>query len=224
MKKIIFITLIITLFQLQNIYAKEVFNKMEAGQKNLYIGFEFDPTFAGTIGYATSFKIDSLNRNLTLAWDITLPIFLFDLKHYRVEMASRIPFFNSESWNILNRFSLINKGTDNGLYYGNNISIEQGFLMGYFGKSWFIAADISYEKFLVTYIEHTALYRNLVYSDAKNGWYSSTGGNFNFGLQTGYSFSKTIEATIRCGLYQTEDFNNPVGVPFFANLGLNYRF
>ena len=223
MKKLIFISLIIVT-QMQNISAKEIFNKMQPGRQYAYLNFEFDPTFAVVAGYARSFELKAINRSLTVSGDITFPIFLMDLKHYRVEIGSRIAFFNSERWNILNRFSIKNKGTDNPVYSGNLFSLEEGLLFGYFSNKWYVAGEFDYEKFLLTHIKHNNWYRENVYADAKDGWYSSTGGKFTFGLQGGYTFRDVIELTLRLGMYKTESFNDPVGVPFFANIGVNYHF
>jgi len=213
MKKFIFIVLLVAV-QIQNVYAGEVFNKMEPGKQNVYFNFEFDPTFAVVAGYARSFEIKAINRSLTLTGDITFPIFLMDLKHYRVEIGSRIPFFNSKRWNIHNRFSIINKGTDNSVYFGNVLSIEEGLLFGYFSNKWYVAGEFDYEKFLLTHIENSNWYRENVYAaDAKDGWYSSTGGKFTFGLQGGYTFRDIIEFPLRFGMYKTCTLNQHIGHP-----------
>ncbi len=52
---------------------------------------------------------------------------------------------------------------------------------------------------------------------------SSTGGKIVFGLQGGYTFRSSVELTLRLGMYQTEAFNNPGGIPYIANLGVNYH-
>ena len=107
MKKYIFIFLIIVV-HVQNASAKEVFNLMQACEKRAYVNFEFDPISSFVAGYARTFEIKNINRSITFTGDITLPIFLTDLKHYRAEAGSRILFFDSEKWNILNRLSVIN--------------------------------------------------------------------------------------------------------------------
>ncbi len=131
MKKLFLIPLII-LVQIQTTDGREVFNQLQPGAQNVYVNFEMDPTFALVAGYARNLEIEAINRSLTLTGDITIPIFLMDLKHYRIEIGSRIAFFNSEKWNIINGFSVINKGTDNPVYAGNLLAIEEGFLLGRF--------------------------------------------------------------------------------------------
>ncbi|MEE9167207.1 MAG: hypothetical protein V3U24_07090 [Candidatus Neomarinimicrobiota bacterium] len=222
MKRLAFIFLIIVA-QTQNISAREVFNQLQPGARNVYFNFEMDPVFAIVAGYARNIEIKKLSRNVTLTGDITLPIFVMDLKHYRIDLGSRTALFNSEKWNIISALSVINKGTDNPVYAGYLFSIEEGLLLGHFATEWYMAIDLSYEKFLFTKIEHTHWYKESVHTDAKDGWYSSTGGNITFGLQGGYTFRNVIELTLRFGMYKTEGFNNAGGIPFVVNIGMNYH-
>ena len=225
MKKFMLMMLIlITAGQLQNIYADEVFNRLQSGGKNVvYLSPGMDPVFTVGVGYARSFEIKAINRILTLTGDIAFPIFLMDFRHYKIDIGSRIAFFNTR-FNVLNRLSIMDKGTDNPVYTGNLISIEEGLLFGFFSPRWYAAGEIDYEKFLFTHIKHTSWYKEYVHSDAKDGWYSSTGGLFTFGLQGGYTFRETVEVTLRAGMYWTEAFNSPAGAPFIANIGVNYHF
>ena len=122
MKKFIFILSIIAA-QVQNSSAQEVFNNVQLGERRAYLSFEIDPTFAVVAGFARGFEIKAINRNLTVMADITLPIFLVDFKHYRIKIGSRVPLFDSNKWNIINRFSIKYKVTENTIYSGNALSI-----------------------------------------------------------------------------------------------------
>ncbi|MDH5681280.1 MAG: hypothetical protein OEZ36_06825, partial [Spirochaetota bacterium] len=204
MKTIISILLFLTMFITANSYSTEVFNLKKPGENHLYFNFEFDPTFAVVLGYSRTFYLDFINRNLTLAVDYTLPIFLLDMKHYRFEFTNRIPLFDSQSWNIVNRFSLLNAGTDNGLYVGNKFSINEGLLLGYFQPKWYSAVEVGFEKNLLTYIEHSDKYKSQIYPNAKDGWYKSTGSKYVLAIQGGYTFADFFELTARVGLQWLE--------------------
>jgi len=222
MKKYIVVFLVLAVM-VQFISAKEVFNRTQPGEQRIYSTFDFDPAPAITTGYAAGFKLEAINRTITVTGDISIPIFLLDLKHYRIQIGARVPVFNSQYWNVMNRFSLIQEGTDNSIYFGSSLGIEQGLLMGRFADKWYVAGEANYRKFLLMYMEHSDWYRENVYADAKDGWYGSTGGMFNFGIQGGYTFGGILEATLRLGIYKTEAFHDPIGLPFYANLGLAYH-
>ena len=222
MKRFIFILSIIAA-QVQNSSAQEVFNNVQPGERRAYLSFEIDPTFAVVAGFARGFEIKAINRNLTVTADITLPIFLVDFKHYRIKIGSRVPLFDSKKWNIINRFSIKNKGTQNIIYSGNALSIEEGLLLGYFSKKWFAAGEVDYDKFILTHIEHSNWYRENVHPDAIDGWYGGTGGRIKIGLQSGYTFRNIIELALGLGMSRTESFNEPVGLPIFMSIAVNYH-
>jgi hypothetical protein len=83
-------------------------------------------------------------------------------------------------------------------------------------------AEIGYDKMLATHLDHSSLYRNLVYSGAKDGWYSSTGGTLQAGLRGGVRFGR-VELSLSAGLLVSEGLN-PVTPPFYGTLGSSYSF
>ena len=223
MNKIIVI-ICICLLQANILSAQEVFNTLTAGEQRVYSSFEMDPVFNIMAGYARSFRMDALNRDITFAANLTLPIFLLDMKHYTAELATRISLVSHENLKVVNRLSLINKGNDNPVYNGNMVSVKEGLLFGIFKENWFLSGEIGYEKFLLVRLEHTDWYRELVYESVKDGWYSSTGGNISFGFQVGYTIANKIELAMRAGIYKTEGFRNPAGAPVYGSLAVSYHF
>lgn len=117
-----------------------------------------------------------------------------------------------------------------GIYrrYGNPIVTLQNFgadastTIGYYKPKWFVAGEFGFDKAIVTHFKHTEIYKE-VFPDVKNGWYEpTTGGNFNFGVQGGYSFSKS-DLTLRAGKVMTEDFKTTPLIPFYLQLGYSYK-
>ncbi|MDP5198179.1 hypothetical protein [Flavobacterium sp. DG2-3] len=117
-----------------------------------------------------------------------------------------------------------------GIYrrYGNPIVTLQNFgadasiTMGYYKPKWFVAGEFGFDKAIVTHFKHSEIYKD-VYPEVKNGWYEpTTGGNFNFGVQGGYSFGKS-DLTLRAGKVMTQDFKTTPMIPFYVQLGYNYK-
>ncbi len=204
--------------------ADEIFNKMQPDKKNVvYATFGMDPAIVTGVGYARGFDLKAVNRMLGLSLDVSFPIFAFDFKHYKLDLGSRIAFFDS-NWNIINRFGILNKGTSNAVYTGNLVSLEEGLLGGYFADNWFIALEANFEIYLLTHMEHTDYYRE-IYADVKDGWYSSTGGKWRFALQGGYNIKGIVEPTLRVGTFWHAEFSAPVmTMPLFAELAVNVHF
>ena len=56
-----------------------------------------------------------------------------------------------------------------------------------------------------------------------DGWYVPTGGNFNYGIISGYTF-KNNEVYIKTGKIVTQDFKATPTLPLYLQLGYNRRF
>jgi hypothetical protein len=62
-----------------------------------------------------------------------------------------------------------------------------------------------------------------VYPDVQDGWYVPTGGNFNFGIVSGYSFSSN-DLYLKIGISITEDLRTSPTAPYYMQIGYNRRF
>ncbi|MDO1451367.1 hypothetical protein Q0590_34145 [Rhodocytophaga aerolata] len=104
-----------------------------------------------------------------------------------------------------------------------NFGSDMKATFGYYKSKWFVAAEAGFDKAVVTHFKHSQAFREKVYADVADGWYEpATGGNFSYGLQTGYSFKKT-DLTLALGKRISQDFKTAPFLPLYVNLGLNYR-
>ena len=95
--------------------------------------------------------------------------------------------------------------------------------VGYYRPRWFVAGEFGFDKAIATNFKHSAKYRD-EFPDVKDGWYEpATGGNFHYGLQTGISFGIRHDLTLKGGLAVAENFKTKPLLPFYAQLGYNYR-
>ncbi|SFH05886.1 hypothetical protein [Pedobacter insulae] len=98
--------------------------------------------------------------------------------------------------------------------FGTEISVTSG----YYKKNWYIAAEAGFDKAIITHFKHAEIYREN-FPLVKDGWYEpSSGGNFNYGLQAGFSVDKS-DITLRIGWVITQDFKTVPNLPFYAQLG-----
>ncbi len=96
--------------------------------------------------------------------------------------------------------------------------------LGYYRKHWFLGVEAGFDKAIVTHFKHSDWYKNNIYDNVQDGWYEpATGGNFYYGLQGGYSIKKT-DITLKAGKLLQQDFQSQPLLPFFGQLGLNFRF
>ncbi|MGQ0737881.1 MAG: hypothetical protein ACT4OJ_02370 [Bacteroidota bacterium] len=104
------------------------------------------------------------------------------------------------------------------LNFGTDLSATAG----YYKSKWFVAGEAGFDKAIVTHFKHTESYKTL-YPGVKDGWYEpATGGNFYYGLQTGYSFKKT-DIYLKAGKIVTQDFQTRPLIPFSVQLGFYWK-
>lgn len=118
-----------------------------------------------------------------------------------------------------------------GIYrrYGNplvrlqNFGSEMNAVIGYYRPKWFMAAEVGFDKAIVTHFKHSGLFKEMVYAGVEDGWYEpASGGNFNYGLQAGYSLKK-CDFTFKIGKVITQDFKTTPMIPYYLQLGFNYK-
>ncbi len=95
-------------------------------------------------------------------------------------------------------------------------------VIGYYKPKWFVAGEVGFDKAIVTHFKHSENFIN-DFPNTQDGWYEpSTGGNFHYGIQTGYSF-KNSDLTLTIGNFITQDFKTTPLIPYYFKLGYNYR-
>jgi hypothetical protein len=104
-----------------------------------------------------------------------------------------------------------------------NFGSEVKVMFGYYQSKWFVAAELGFDKAIVTHFKHSQEFRENIFVDVIDGWYEpATGGNFSYGLLTGYSLTRA-DITLNAGRVISQDFKTAPLFPFYLNLGFNYR-
>jgi hypothetical protein len=94
--------------------------------------------------------------------------------------------------------------------------------IGYYKSKWFVAGEAEFDKAIITHFKHSKSYKE-IYPLVKDGWYEpATGGNFYYGLQTGYSFKKN-DIYLKAGKILNQDFQTRPLIPFSVQLGFNLK-
>jgi hypothetical protein len=93
---------------------------------------------------------------------------------------------------------------------------------GYYRNKWFVAGEAGFDKAISTHIKNSDNMKSN-YLSIVDGWYVPTGGNFNYGIVSGYTF-KSNDVYIKAGKILTENFKTAPTVPLYLQLGYNRRF
>lgn len=217
----ILITSIFSLF-ISNILKAQTINwrSLQNEQKhilNANAGWEYGFVYGIGYGYKLETKIPIV---LESALSFASGEVIFD--DFKTKIGGQINLYQIENFHF--------NAAVHGIYrrYGNPLVTLQNFgadataIIGYYKPKWFAAGEFGFDQAIVTHFKHKDIYKD-VYPDVKNGWYEpTTGGNFNFGIQGGYSFDRS-DLTLRAGKVMTEDFRTSPLVPFYLQLGYNYK-
>ena len=96
-------------------------------------------------------------------------------------------------------------------------------VIGYYRSTWFIAGEAGFDKAIITHFKHSETYLEQ-YPGAVDGWYGpTTGGNFYYGVQGGYSFGQS-DVYVKAGKLLTQDFRTAPTLPIYGQVGYNVKF
>lgn len=101
--------------------------------------------------------------------------------------------------------------------WGGEFSID----LGYYKSTWFVAGGIGFDKAVITHVKNGD-YLQEYYPGIHDGWYIPTGGNFFYGVQSGFSFRRN-DVSLKVGKTITQDFKTSPLLPFYTELGFSHR-
>jgi hypothetical protein len=103
-----------------------------------------------------------------------------------------------------------------------NFGSDMSAIAGYYKPRWFIAGEVGFDKAIVTHFKHSAAYKQN-FPSVRDGWYEpATGGNFYYGLQTGFSFRQN-DFYLKAGKVVAQDFSTKPLLPYYLQVGYNIR-
>lgn len=207
MKKLIVILLLAT----QNLFS----------QNTVYTKVGFEPTFLSTVGYERDIQIDKLNRELGIYGELGIPFFTLVEGNIEFKAGAKFTLWEYKRFGIKNDLNLSLGHLNNDFLESTKISIGYRLDPGLYFDTWGINLIAQYDKILASYIEPSDYYKDVFYSEAKGGWYHSSGGTFQFGLK-GNKEIKDFNITLEAKVPFTEEFNLYF-LPASFHLGVEYK-
>lgn len=220
-KEIIIILLPAFLLCLSKTYSQTLnWNSINGAQHVISVNFALDYSVSYSMGY--SYKLNT-KHPLILNSSISIPSGknLFD--DIKVKIGGQILLMNNSHFKGSVSLHGIYRKHETSLVRLQNFGSELKGAFGYYSSKGFVAVEAGFDKAIVTHFKHSKIYREEIYADVIDSWYGpTTGGNFSYGLQTGYSFKK-YDVTLNIGNVLTQDFKTKPSIPYYLNLGFNYR-
>lgn len=186
---------------------------------NLNAGGDYG--IVGGIGYA--YKLDIRQFPVWLSAGLSTPAGKIFFDDYKIQSGGQVRLFDFKKFQLSTDLQVIFRTINTDYIRAHNIGTEISVTGGYYMPRWFIAAGFGFDKAIATHIKHKDTYKQ-IYPEVKDGWYEvPTAGNFNYGIQTGISFGKN-DLYLKAGMFRTQDFKSTPLLPFYAQLGYNFKF
>lgn len=192
---------------------------MTSEQRHLFnINFGFD--YGTTVGIGYGYKFNT-KLPIVLNTEFSVPFGEKIVDDLKSKIGGQIEILN------INEFSTTLKAYGVFRRYENkftrlfNIGSEFAIVSGYYKPKWYVAGELSFDKAITTHVKPSDLTRTY-FPEAIDGWFIPSGGNFSYGIQTGYSFG-TNEINLKGGKVIEEDFKSDSFVPFYLSLGYTKR-
>lgn len=175
---------------------------------NIHSGIEHGLIFGVGYGYRLNSKLPIV---LNATYSFPGGEFIFD--DFKTMVGGQVKFYQVGSFLFSGAFHGIFRRYENDFATLLNFGTDFSLAVGYYKPKWYAGIEGSFDKAIVTHFKHTNSYREL-YPLVKNGWYEPpTGGNFYYGLQTGFSV-KNVEIYLRLGKIVAQDFQTKPILPF----------
>jgi hypothetical protein len=179
-----------------------------------------DYGLATGVGYSR--EVPALGRTMLLGADFTMPWGNLDAGDWRLRVNALVPIVGGDRWKLAGTVAPTLRETTNDVARMTGVGVDVGVVGGWYAPRWFAAVDAGADWSFATYVANSERYRQLVYADARDGWYRMPGGNFRAGVQAGVSFSR-FELALRLGGLRDLKGNGPA-LPLYGTLAVTTRF
>ena len=222
MKRIkIYIAFAISLSISVNIFSQSInWKNLDKEQKhiiNINAGAEYGLIVGAGYGYQLKSKMP-----IVLNVEHSFPTGKRMTDDFKTKIGGYIRLYEINNFQFSAKIQGVFRRYENSFASLSNFGSDMAVIAGYYKPKWFIAGEGGFDKAIVTHFKHTAAYKQIFLS-VKDGWYEpSTGGNFYYGLQTGFSFRQN-DIYLKAGKLISQDLSTTPLFPFYVQIGYNIR-
>lgn len=193
---------------------------MQENQKHM-VSTNVSWDYAATLGLAYGYRLET-KLPTVLSAQFSLPMGENALDDFKAKVGGQVRLAQKGRFQASFAVYGIYRQYTNDLVRLQNFGGEFTGVIGYYRARWFVAAECGFDKAIVTRIRNSEAMKNL-YPGVRDGWYVPTGGNFVFGIQTGYSL-RSVDITLRAGKILDQYLRSSATIPMTFQLGINARF
>jgi hypothetical protein len=184
---------------------------------NVYMGWDYS-TVAG-IGYGQKLRT-TLPIVLNIEYSSPFGNNMFD--DFKTKFGGQAEVLHMNDFSVTLKVYGLFRRYENDLVRVVDFGSEFSTNFGYYKTNWYVAGEVGFDKAIATQIKNSEKMKT-IYPDVQDGWYVPTGGNFNFGIVSGYSINSN-DLYLKIGIKMTEDLRSGPTVPYYIQIGYNRRF
>lgn len=173
------------------------------------------------VGAGYSYKLGS-KFPILLSTEVSKPFGKNGFDDYKIKIGGQIRVLETGSFNVGARVQGVFRRYESDYVRLLNFGSDMAVTAGFYKRKWFANGEAGFDKAIVTHFKHNDIFKSN-FPGVQDGWYEpATGGNFYYGIQTGYSL-KGMDIYLKAGKTVQQDFKTSSLVPFYAQAGINLK-
>lgn len=184
----------------------------------LYVNFGYDYGVTTQLGYGR--KLNTF-KSMVVTADYSFPMGNSLMDDFKIRIGGQMPIYGFKNFQFSVKLNGVYRRHQTVLVSMNSIGSEIALLFGIYKPKWHLAAEGGYDNAGATHLNHSDKMK-VIYPSIKDGWYSSTGGNFFYGIQGSKTIDEKIGLSLRLGATTARlKDQNPL-IPIYLQLGAIY--
>jgi hypothetical protein len=176
------------------------------------------------VSYKRGFKLLQYKYPVNAGVDVTVPIYKFDFNDVRIRLITETTIYRKNNFNVRGGIDPVFVNLKMETEIMTSLGMDFHVFTGFTNDKWNVGLELNYNKIFTSYIKHTDVYRDNVFTDAVDGWYKNTAANIRLGALVNRKIID-FDVYLKGGLSKTGKLNDYLFVPgIYANIGVNYRF
>lgn len=194
--------------------------RLTPGESRVQLTMGVDPAVIPSIGYSRVSSLFGATAQVGVEGGVVAGN--ADLNDYRARLSGQAQVVQYGALRVAVSAAAITRGTSNEVFRAVNFGADVGAVGGLYRRHWFVAAEMGFDKAIITHLTHTRVYRDQFYAEAKDGWYIDNGGTWRFGATGGVTMGRT-ELMLRAGVPRTQR-GESLPIPGYLSVGMGVRF
>lgn len=184
-----------------------------------FIGANAGAEYGMVYGLSYGYKITQGSIPVIAGLDVSAPSGKNLIDDFKVRAGGQIRWIKAGNFQLTTQLYGVFRRTENDYVRILNFGSDFAGVIGYYRTKWYVSGMFGFDKAIVSEFKHKPAYLDQ-FPGAVDGWYEpTTGGNFYYGLEAGYSF-KGCDLYVKAGQLVTQDWKTSPLLPYYGKVGV----